>query len=819
MIRFYPHLPHAVCTLVLAASFGASSAAQTPAPSASPPERPRLGTEIPLEALTYLPASSNLYSILETIQADLISDRLDTGGLGLAQPARVGAHGSTWTQTQFRIGDVGITDPTGSGTPLFMPGILPWERIDVNTGLMPLDVNAPGLAITLTPRRPSESWTRSVEGFFAPSGLQAGRTVRTPPAIERIDAWQDGSLLVSGPLIANRLGIVLAANVGQVTRFERRDLTPYDSSIASGFAHVVFTPNARDEVRLVAMGQRTTYPFAHHNAFAQPGASERDVSAGGQLTWERRVSDGLSWRMFVGGVARQQTPQLLPTNMLVMDRLRQGPVGELLSPGQGMQQIGTIGVHLTPAAFDTFGRHHMPQAGVTGSLGHASSAPSFNGRIGELVDGQPARVWDFTSTGLKSQWHSTSFAAYAGDRIQLLRSVTAEVGLRFESITGSAEGAVNGVAWQDLFPRGTLRWDITNMLGLSAFAGYGRYGYQLPLGWLAYGDPNAATGTVYRWTRARSAAAPASVGPGEVGALIARVGPGTAGRDAFSTIDPVLKRPYMDEVTFGLESRPRPRTVMRLTATARRDRQLVGLLEVGVPASTYTVVQVADQGFDGTFRPLQAFNRSPATFGADRYVLSNPSKDENTFVGVDISGQTQTDNLFFLFGATAGRSEGWSGNRGFQPTENDYGVIGEVFTNPNAKMFAQGRNFTERGYTIKTAAVYRFPGDIHLGLAARYQDGEHFSRYVIFQGLNQGPEPVRAFRNGRTRFTFTMTVDGRLQKGFVIGGHRIEAILDAYNMLNQDLQVEEHDVTSPTWRWTTAVQPPRVVHVGLRIHF
>jgi TonB dependent receptor len=819
MTRFYPHLLGGVCAFAVAASIGARVAAQTPAPPTGPPERPTLSTEIPLEALTSLPASSNLYSILDTIQADVISDRFDTGGLGTAQPARLGAHGSTWTQTQFRIGDFGITDPTGSGTPLFMPGVLPWERIDVNTGLMPVDVNAPGLAITLSPRRPAESWTRSVEGFFAPPGLQAGRTVSTPPAIERIDAWQDGSLLVSGPLIANRLGIVLAANVAQGSRFERADPTPHDSSIASGFAHLVFTPSARDEVRLVALGQRTSYPYAHHIAFAQPSASERDVSAAGELTWERRVSDGLSWRLFAGVAARQQTPQLVPSTLLVMDRLRQGPVGELLSPGEGMQQLGTIGAHLTPAPFEALGRRHVPQLGVTASLGHVTSSPSFSGRIGELVNGEPARVWDFGSPGIQSQWRSTSIAAYAGDRIQLVPRVSADLGLRFESVTGSADGAANGVTWHDVFPRASLRWDITNLLGLSAFAGYGRYGYQLPLGWLAYGDPNAATGAVHRWIGSTGASAPVTVRPEDVGALIARVGPGTGGIAALSAIDPALQRPHMDEVTFGFESRPRPRTVMRLTATARRDRQLVGLLDVGVPASTYAVVHVEDPGVDGTIQQLPAFNRSPATFGADRYLLTNPGNDQSTFVGVDITGQTQTDHLFFLFGATAGRSEGLSGNRGFGPTENDYGVIGELFTDPNAATYAQGRNFTERGYTIKTAAVYRFPSDIHVGLAARYQDGEHFSRYVIFDGLNQGPEPVRAFRNGRTRFTFTMTVDGRLQKGFVIGNHKLEAILDAYNLFNQNIQVEEYNVTGPIWRQPTALQPPRVLHVGLRLHF
>ena len=95
-----------------------------------------------------------------------------------------------------------------------------------------------------------------------------------------------------------------------------------------------------------------------------------------------------------------------------------------------------------------------------------------------------------------------------------------------------------------------------------------------------------------------------------------------------------------------------------------------------------------------------------------------------------------------------------------------------MYVDPNRAGHAQGRLFTERGYTIKTAASYPFPHDTTFGLIGRYQDGQHFARLVILQGLNQGAEAVRAFRNGRTRFTFSMTVDARLQKGFTIGGHR-----------------------------------------------
>ncbi len=56
---------------------------------------------------------------------------------------------------------------------------------------------------------------------------------------------------------------------------------------------------------------------------------------------------------------------------------------------------------------------------------------------------------------------------------------------------------------------------------------------------------------------------------------------------------------------------------------------------------------------------------------------------------------------------------------------------------------------------------------------------------------------MRAFRNGRTRFTFTMTVDARLQKGFTVGDRKLTAIVDAYNVFNQFLQIEEIAVTGP----------------------
>jgi hypothetical protein len=446
---------------------------------------------------------------------------------------------------------------------------------------------------------------------------------------------------------------------------------------------------------------------------------------------------------------------------------------------------------------------------------------AFSGRIGELINGVPARVWEFLPQSQPSSWRVTTISAYAGDTVAIAPHVTANAGLRVETIRGSrAADAAPAVSWSNLLPRAGIHWSMLNFWQLASFGQYSRYGHRLPLTDLAYGDPTAPTGTIYRWN---APIGTTTLAPGTIGPLVQRVGPGTGGDPQFTAIDPSLRRPHMDEAILGFEARPHPAAFVRLVAIGRRERHMIGVVDTGVPESSYSKIAIPDIGIDIVHdtddQLLTFYNRLPAAFGQDRYLLTNPADDETSFVGADLTGQMQTARVFFLMGITAGRSEGLSANRGFGPLENDAAVLGEVYTNPNARDHAQGRVFTERGYTIKLAGTYRFRHEIDGGLIARYQDGQHFARLVLLDGLNQGIEAVRAFRNGRTRFTFSMTVDGRMQKRFSIGGRPMTLVVDAYNMFNQALEIEEFSVTGDMSRLKTAVQPPRVVQLGLRIPF
>ena len=78
---------------------------------------------------------------------------------------------------------------------------------------------------------------------------------------------------------------------------------------------------------------------------------------------------------------------------------------------------------------------------------------------------------------------------------------------------------------------------------------------------------------------------------------------------------------------------------------------------------------------------------------------------------------------------------------------------------------------------------------------------------------------MQAIPNGRARFTYTLTLDARLEKGFPLGRRRLAAILESFNALGMANEVEEDVVWGPGYRTVTAVQPPRAFRLGLRLDF
>jgi hypothetical protein len=570
----------------------------------------------------------------------------------------------------------------------------------------------------------------------------------------------------------------------------------------SAFAHLVFAPSATREWRLLGWGQRSEAPQANWLA---TDASTRTTAVHLQSTLESHPSDAAHWRVFAG-ITQRNRDHTIPSNLAIVDRISMGPVANLIDGlADTTARRVAIGARAEPIAGPD-ARHALSYGADLSSAATATSG-FFTGQVRELLDTVLARVWTFAAGTGTSHRRTLTASLFGSDTIRLSRGRTLDVGLRAEMVRGSAEGAATSVNWISLLPHAYLRWDLSTRRAL--VVGYSRTANALTHSWLAFGDPAAETATV------AAATAP--------GILVSRVGPGTGGVPSFSAIDQDLKRPYTDEVIIGFEKRRGANTRYTLTGIARREGNLLGVVNTGVGASGYSVSGLPDAGKDlvdpSDDRTLLVYERRPSAFGHDAYLVTNPGQEAATAFALRMTWEHSGERLFTLFGATASAAEGSGGNPGYGPLENDQDVPGTLFTNPNAASYARGRLFSDRAFTIKWTTLYRFPGDVTVGGIARYQDGQPFSRMVLVGGLNQGAEAVQAYPNAGSRYTFTGTFDLRVQKGIRVGASRLDLILDAYNLLTRGNEVEEYVISGPEFRTSTAIEPPHSIHLGARLTF
>lgn len=753
-------------------------------------------------ALGALPSSPDVWSLVDAAAPVTFSDRLDSGGVASGEPARLGSHASSWTQTTVRDGTIDVTDPLLGGTPLLYPAIDALGAVTITTAAAPVGVLTPGPVVTLMPVLPGTRWHATATAALAPS-RSPGRAL--PPPIDTLTSWNRAGIVAGGPLGA-RAGLTIAASRLRSTHSERDEQAGLPGNVDSLSAGAILTPAAAQRVGLHAGLQRTRTAFEDRARLRDRSAASRKRFVQARVEWDG--GNSAPWWIDAGVASMRDNVASSSDVNGSIERLRDGPVPSLTWHAPGSRDRWTLRAGAAPRAARDH-RHDL-RAGVEVSGSRAALTPFGIGPIGERVDGIPARAWLYTGQGWSAA--TTGVAAYASDRYEPAARLTIDAGARLDVLHGAAAPA--SLTWTTISPRVRARW--TAAARMSAFGAYSRYQDALPLVDLAFGAGAAPQADVYRWTDPDG---DGFVQPAELGVLIARAGPGSAG--GRSSIDPRLARPYVDEFVAGVDLRLAGAWDVRFAGISRRERRLLAVTD---SAAAYDVRFVPDPGLDlGSpvdDQQLPIYARAPRTFGQDRYELTNPRGLEAGFDGFELTVDGAIGRrLRMRAGGTATRSHGSAASRGFLASENDQGLPGELFVDPNAATYADGRLFFERGYSAKWSASYAGPRGLRAAAVARYQDGQNFARLVIVGDLPQGPEAIRAYPNGDSRFTYTLTVDARLAQAWRIGRVRVTALLDVNNLLDTANEVEEDVVSGPAFRTPTARQPPRVVRAGLRIAY
>jgi len=764
-----------------------------------------------------LPSSQTVWSMAETSHPFLVSDRIDGGGLWTGEPAYLGGQGSSARQLTFRLDGLDVTDPEVTGTPLVHPDLDALQAMVVESATIDPAAAGPGPSVDLILKRPGKSWGGTARIAGSPESLQSEGGDIAP--IARLVSWIDGSLAAGGP-VAARFGLFALGRVTTGKRVEREQPLTLEGTSRSALAHLVGNPGPQDEVRLLASFNGATRPLANRARFADRSFDEQDRSVILQGAWSR-MRGGAQWSL--GGAYQRGSREAdVPPDAAggTIERLQDGAPFGLVASGEGTRQRWDVQGGLVLPARSWLGGDHYLQLGAIIGGASAENQPGVQPPFAELVHGIPARVWDVGFRGPQSRWSSVTASAFVSDRIPVNDRVTILAGLRLDSDHGSADGAPDSIGWLDLSPRVSLRWrPWASGRPFVVNTGYAWYAQRLPLDLLAVGDPAGPAGIVYRWDDVNGDRA---YSPSEL-TQVGSIGLCCAGGEA-SRIDGQLQRPTTREFRIGAED-----VVFgwrwSITGIDRRENNLVGLVNTGVTGDDYTATYVSDPGIDilgnSGYEQLPIYNRRPETLGHDRFVLTNPDIQATRHQAFEVGLERAAgDRFIFRFGGTAYRTEGVGANRNYRADENDQGLLGEAFATPNARTNARGRLFYDRAFMMKVLGAYTGPGPVRGSFVARYQDGQPFARMVIAEGLTQGTDFVQAYPRGGQRFTYTLTLDARIEAEWPLGERRALGVaLDAFNLLDTANEVEEDVATGPGFRTITAVQPPRVLRLGLRFTF
>ena len=756
-----------------------------------------------------LPSSRSAYGWLETTAPQIISDRFDSGGLTIGATPRLGVHGTSAADTTFRINGLDATSTLRPGTPMVLPDVVGAASIGVTRLASNVAMSAPGPVIDW---QPMPGTTRAIiaEGYFMSPRWAITPSSASALPTEQLKGMSDGSLLVSGELAPGKSNAMLAAHWARANRLDGTNTATLTASQLSLVGHLTFMPTSRDEVQATAIVQRV----GQSTAVGQ--ADRTDVYGTAQLSWHRTEKDRASYRVTGGYQWTNMTPQVQTSTSI--DSAFDGAVFPAIFRPAGSENVLRLAADVSLTPRGALGMTHRLQA--WGSFDHSSMTPSLTSTVtmAESVNGVAARVWRVDVPSTPSSWSMSTGGLFANDRIGS-EHAWVEVGLRAESMQAGNGGATS-ISWSNVYPHAAF--DVFNTAtGLGIYGTYTRAGAWLPAMALAYGDVNAPTARVYRWIDTNGNGIVDGTEGSAASSLIARVGPGGAG--GLTAVDGALKRPsidlFMGGVRFDTEH-----FAFSATAIARKEKDVVRAVADG--GAAYTVVTQTDPGADFTHpsddQPLAAFSRTTASFGLDHYTLTNPGNmGEGSTYTLDLIAQYRGSRARLAFSAAAIKAMGTAANRGFRADENDPGLIGEVPSDPNATSFAaSARSFFDRGYVGKIVGVFTLPADATLGIVTRYQDGQPFSRLAVFTNLNQGPEVVAAYANGRpTRFTYISTTDVRLQKSFAAGTGHVTLIVDAFNVFNIGREVEEYVLTNANFRTVTAIEPPRTLRIGVRFTF
>jgi hypothetical protein len=777
----------------------------------------------PAQAGLPLVLFSSVTNALLAVPPAVVTEPLDFSGLGSMRLPLVSARAYSWTETRLGWQGLDASDSYQPGLPVVFPDIRAisdfvvreeapevvlfrrqagerWHgalaTADTGAGLAWGNLNAAAVeGGVLTPQR-FRWFTNDHAETGGPLGDRAdlffsGTAQWASQTVERAPAQDLGSRLLFG----NANGRVRVGRAGQIDggfSGSRIDLDNWgmpaglEALIGRRLSPELWSPDGfaglaeTDHLDLVSVGW--TQPSAHGALEVRYGYSTAHLdTTPASLNGQSRID-------FTAGVVNGAPP--------LANRAKRAR-------------------HDFEAAWTRFLARQRITAGGGWQIAHAANrftAPGNSNLV--LAAGAPVYVVAL-NTPVDSREAIRDAQLYVEDRVSVTGWLTADAGIAADFPRGSVVGQPAAIAWNSAAPRAGVAISPPFFRRLVVRGSFARYYLPLAGQYLDFSGAGLG-GSIYR------TAAGGAPGP----LLVARFG------GPVSSIDRALRRPYADEIDVGTQA-ALPAHATAAVRLFRRDmKDRIAAVNTGLGESAFHPVSILDPGPDGipgTFddQVLTVYAQDPATFGADHYLLTNPARLRMSNQGVEteigIRRGPATAHASFM----AVRSRGPT-NPGDSPFENDPGVIGALYADPNTLINASGRDYFDRAFVGKVQLLVRLPrwlGGIEWSNVANYLDGLVFARQLLVTGLPQGPflvaATVRGSPEGGNRAEYVINWNTRIGRSMALRFGTLELGAEIFNVTNANNRLRESDASGPLFnqRLPLEIEAARFVRIDAEFRF
>ena len=771
-----------------------------------------------------LPNGRNIWALLEELEPSTVTNRFEIAGLQAATPALFSVFGASWTENQYQLNGLNLTDPYNTGLPLINPGMDTLAEFRTATASKSATSFASGENLILESPEAGGALHGGAAVYGSGNSLQsnnmdAGLRNLGFPGPAQLNSLLDAEAQLGGKLPSQLAALPFFASLS--TQQIAQDLGGFAAPINAGVNRILadFTPWSRGSQRLSLLyGAQHVFNSAQG---AMPAVAPTATTRGNdnfnqfQALWRQTprssTVSSVSFGVVNAIVSSRFQNGVQGTSVVDLPSLAFSGPAPLATSGlrTGYEANAAVqsilygwGAHSLSVGFD-WDRRDIVNRWY--SMGSALEV-SVNGADRELV------LWN---TPTQAKQHVQNVAEYVQDSWRPWKWLALPIGLRIDTSTGQATGEARSINWTTVQPRLGFVAPLWAQ-GLVLQGSWSRYGHVLEGRYLDFGSPAALGAQVFGLLDL------GADGPGlphELGPLL-RVWGGP-----HSAVDPRIARPYTDEFSFGLQENLANRLSASLRFFRRDDHRLVAIDNIGVPFSQYVPMQYPDPGSDGVLgtaddQVLTLYNENLSALGHDFLSLTNPKGLHASYKGVEALISMRLQEAWgFSASFTAGQTFART-SPGNSPFQNDIGVVGTLALDPNTLVMSQGRTYFDRGYTGKITAYYFAPHQFYLAAVATYFDGVPFGRLLFVNGFNQGPFFVRATPVGHPggfQTELNSTLDARLARDFHLRRGVISGYLDVFNLLNLNNNTRESALTGPQFllRVPLSVETPRTLRLGL----